>query len=356
MKHLLRIPLLAALLLGLLSCVRETSRGDAFEASFTLETGTVYDGDELILSIRTNRSSFKIVAFSFPLSPDLLAPNTVCNATDGVWTLRERVSVPQSQRGRITLSIEDPTTGEVKEFSALYTAYASTGLTLLVENEVVSSRNLTRGLPTVIGGDDFVFSLHAKAPRLILRDYTCEFNDGTLSEGMELLLEEGVATVRIPSVEASDGFEPRTLSLTLLDPDNGRDTTVTASYVTVSPFVPGASLRDSHLIEGEKATLLLTANRQTFHLTGYTGPDWFVLNGYSPDSPELTLNIDGVAQLGTGPLAVDADGAGELRFELMDADYTRRSVICTVPYTASRISPSAAPLSVSTGASAPLSR
>jgi hypothetical protein len=136
-------------------------------------------------------------------------------------------------------------------------------------------------------------------------------------------------------VEASDGFEPRTLSLTLLDPDTGRDTTVTASYVTASPFVPEVSLSGSHLIEGETVSVLLKANRPLFQLKGYTGPEWFVLGGYSPDSPDVSLNLDGVAALQTLPLAVDASGSGTLRFELLDSEYTCRSVIVDVPYTAS---------------------
>ena len=224
MKHSFSILFSFLICLSMVSCVKETSRGDAFEASFTLDTDTVFDGDEFAFTVKTNRNQFKVVSFEFPLAPELLTPNSTCNASDGIWSLREKIAVPTSQRGRIALAIQDPQTGLVKEFSALYTAYASSGLSLLIENEVVNSKYLTSGLPTVIGGDDFVFSLHSKADRLILKDFDCEFNNGSLSIGKEFHFTDKVASIRIPGIHAEDGFTPRTLSLSLLNPDTGRDT------------------------------------------------------------------------------------------------------------------------------------
>ncbi len=358
MKHPFSIILCITACLSVLSCIKETSRSDAFEASFTLDTDTVYDGDEFGFTVKCNRSQFKIVSFEFPLSPGLLEPNATCSTRDGVWTLRERVSVPQSQRGRLSLSIQDTETGLVKEFSALYTAYASSGLSLLIENEAVSSKMITAGLPTVVGGDDFVFSLRGKAERLIIESFDCEFNDGILSVGGEILLSGGAASFRIPAVSAADDFSPKTLSLTLLNPETGRDTTVTASYVKASRFAPGVTLADSRLIQGETATVRLTANRPLFHLKEYTAPSWFVLKDYSPDAPEVALNIDGYATLVTSPLDIDKNGSGNLNFELFDSEYTRRSVIVSVPYTATvrsapgNVSLSASDLKLCTGETA----
>ena len=348
MKQPVIIILLGILLChSICSCVKETSRGDAFEASFTLDTGTVYDGDEFAFTVKTNRSQFKVVSFDFPLAPGLLAPNTTCIAKDGVWTLREKVSVPSSQRGRVSLSIQDPETGLVKDFSAVYSAYASTGLSLMIENEAVSSKYLTAGLPTVVSGDDFAFSLRSKADRLILKEYDFEFNDGTLAVGKEFRFKDKSFSVRIPNIQAQDSFTPRTLSLSLLNPDTGRDTTLTARYVTAARFTPGVTLVNPTLGEGETARLRLTSNRPLFHLKGYTGPSWFVLKDYYPGSPEVQLNLDGYAFFETEPLAIDRSGSGTLNFELYDSDYTHRSVIVSVPYTAT-VKPAPANVTVST--------
>ena len=301
------LPLLLPLLL---SCVRESSRGDAFEASFTLDTETVYNGDEFAFTIRCNRSSFRILSFEFPLAPGAIQPYTLCPTRDGAWSFRERVSVTESGKGRIALVIEDPDTGLQKEFSADYTAYASTGVNLIIENERVTSKYLPHGLPAVIGGDDFRFTLHGRPQRLILEAFECEFNDSTLVEGMELLLPEGDTTFCIPSVQAGDAFSPRTLSLTFRSLDSGRDTTLSATYVTAAPFVSEATLVDSHLIEGEKGTLRLRANRERFELREYAAPSWFILDGWSADDPGVNLNMEGYAAFTTKALAIDESGAG----------------------------------------------
>ena len=335
MRNLRYFPVFAILVGFMLpSCIKETSRGDAFEASFTLDTETVFDGEEFAFTIRTNRREFKVVSFDFPLCPEMLSPDMTCSTRDGLWTHRENIRVEQSQRGSLRLCIQDPETSLVKEFSAMYTAYASAGLTLLIENEVVSSTNITGGLPTVIAGDDFVFSLHAKTERLILKEFSCEFNDGSLSVGKEILFTGGEARITMPQVETADCFTPKTLSLSLLNPDTGRDTTVTASYVTAERFAPSVSLGSDTLIEGETTSVHLSANRSLFQLTEYTAPSWFVLNGYSPDDPGVSLNMDGVATMETKSLGIDKDGSGDINFELLDSEYTLRSVIISVPYTA----------------------
>ena len=326
------ILLLIPLVLG---CVRETSRGAAFEASFSLETPAVYDGDELSLTIRCNRSEFIMVSFDCPLTPGVLSPLTRCSTRDGAWLFREKVRISESSRGVIRIVIEDPVTGLRKEFSASYSAYASTALNLLIENPVIHSEGIGTALPTVVGGDDFVFTLSGRANHLTVRSFQCEFSDSLLVEGQELLLQGGDTTFRIPAVRAGDGFSPRTLSLMVHNPDNGRDTTLTASYVTAAAFLPEATLEPSRLIEGERTVLRLRANREHFQLKEYAGPSWFALEGWSKDSPDLSLNMEGYVTLHSVPLPVDHDGEGTVRLELFDSGYTLRSIIVPVPYTAS---------------------
>lgn len=334
MKTIRKI-LLLLIPIALLGCVSETSRGDAFEASFTLESPTVYDGDELSLTIRCNRSEFILVSFDCPLTPGLIRPLSRCSTRDGAWQLREKVRIGESSRGVVRIVIEDPLTGLRREFSAPYSAYASTALNLLIENPVIHSEGIGTALPTVVGGDDFLFTLSGKARQLTVRSFQCEFSDSLLTEGQELSLQGGDTTFRIPAVSAVDGFSPRSLSLVVHNPDNGRDTTLTASYVTAAAFVPEASLEPSRLIEGESVTLHLSANREHFQLREYSGPSWFALEGWSKDSPDLSLNMDGYVTLRSVPLAVDSDGEGVLRLELVDSGVTLRSVIVSVPYTAS---------------------
>lgn len=331
MRHLLPILLV---LLPALSCVRESSRGDAFEASFTLDTPTVWDGDEFSFSIRTNRGAFRLMDFSFPLSPRLLETGRLYPVTDGVWTFRERIPVPATRRDRISLTVEDPETGLRKEFSESYTAYASTGVSLEIGNPPVGSECLPEGIPAVVSGDDFVFSLRSRAPRLILSDFDFELNDGTLSIGKEFLFNDNACTVTIPSVSVPDAFTPRTLSLSLLDPDSGRDTTVTAPYLTAGRFAPSVTITPEVLSEGGTATVRLFSNRESFQLRGYSAPSWFTLAGYSPDSPDVTLGPDGTAAFQTGVLRIGSSSSGEIRFDLLDSKVTLRSVLLSVPYTA----------------------
>ena len=317
-----------------LSCIRESSRGDAFEAAFSLDTPTVWDGDELVFSVRTNRGAFRLVEFSFPLSPRLLETGKSYPVTDGAWTYRGRIPVPATQRGRISLTVEDPETGLRKEFSESYTAYASTGVNLEIGNPPVGSECLPEGIPAIISGDDFVLTLRSRAPRLILCDFDFELNDGTLSIGKEFLFTDNACTVTIPSVSVGDAFTPKTLSLCLLDPDSGRDTTVTVPYLTAGRFAPEVTITPEVLSEGGTATVWLTSNRESFELRGYSAPSWFTLEGYSPDSPGVTLGLDGYAAFTTAPLSISSSASGEIRFDLLDSRVTLRSVLLSVPYTA----------------------
>ena len=333
MRKLIIILLILALLP---SCVRESSRSDAFELSFTLDTPTVHDGESFSFTVRSNRERVKVVRFSFPLDEAFVSADSFLEIKDGALTVSRAVSVPASQHGRLEITLEDPETGLRKDFSESYTAYSSAGVSLLIGNEPIRSAMLSSGLPAVVSGDDFLITVRTKAPRLILKDFRSEFNDGTLSIGRELIAEDGEVSLRIPSVSAEDGFTPRTLSLTLLDPDSGKDTTVTAQYVTAAAFAPSASLSPEILLEGALASVTFRSNRETFSLDGYSAPSWFVLKDYSEDRPGMTLGLDGTISLETGALDITEDCSGEILFNLCDSDCTLRKVRLSVPYEARR--------------------
>ena len=314
MSKIIRI-LLCLILSVSLSCVRESSRSDAFELSFTLDTPTVHDGESFSFTVRSNRERVRVVSFSFPLDEAFVSADSFLEIKDGALTVSRAVSVPASQHGRLEITLEDPKTGLRKDFSESYTAYSSAGVSLLI---------------------DFLITVRTKAPRLILKDFRSEFNDGTLSIGRELIAEDGEVSLRIPSVSAEDGFTPRTLSLTLLDPDSGRDTTVTAQYVTAAAFSPTVSLSPGTLVDGTAATVTIRSNRETFSLDGYSAPSWFILKDYSEDRPEMTLGLDGTISLETGALDITEDCSGEILFNLCDSDCTLRKVRLSVPYEACR--------------------
>lgn len=331
MSKIIRI-LLCLILPVSLSCVRESSRGDAFELSFTLDTPTICAGETFSFTVRSNRERVRVVSFSFPLDGSLVREDSYLEMNEGVATVSRAVHVPVTQHGVLSITLEDPETGLRRSFSESYTAYCSAGVSLVIGNAPVSSRYLDGGLPAVVSGDDFLISIRTVVPRLILKDFRSEFNDGTLSVGRELLAEDGMVSLRIPSVTAEDGFTPRTLSLTLLDPESGRDTTVTAQYVTAAAFSPTVSLSPGTLVDGTAATVTIRSNRETFSLDGYSAPSWFILKDYSEDRPELTLSPGGSCILQTGPLSIPGDGSGELLFDLSDSDWTLRRVRVGVPY------------------------
>ena len=116
MSKIIRI-LLCLILSVSLSCVRESSRSDAFELSFTLDTPTVHDGESFSFTVRSNRERVRVVSFSFPLDEAFVSADSFLEIKDGALTVSRAVSVPASQHGRLEITLEDPKTGLRKDFS-----------------------------------------------------------------------------------------------------------------------------------------------------------------------------------------------------------------------------------------------
>lgn len=337
MRHLnIILSAFIATLLTLSSCVKETARGDYFTVDFQLNNSVFYDGDEISFTIRTNRKNLKIVDFIFPIAPNFLTVNSTYQVQDGLWIPKAKVSVPTSQRGRLSIVFQDPTTGAQKEFSAIYTAYASSKVNLIIENEALGINNGWGNrdrYPTIVNGDDFTFTITSKAEKLILKDIRCEFNDGSLRVGDALVFADGSYTHSFKKVLTDDNKNAKTLSLTLNNPETSRDTTILAKYVTMSDFQPKVWLENSVLKPGESASIKVSANHQRFTVA-YTAPEWFVIaNMSSYSATTVDLGFEDTRTFITENLNITTTGSGELKFEFIDSEVTGRSVIRTVKYT-----------------------
>ena len=317
---------------GFTSCVKPAQRGDSFEASFFLNNDVVYDGEEFAFTIETNRNQLKVKSFEFPLAPNMLTPNTYIDISEGIAVFKKKVSVQTSQRGRIALTVEDPVTGLTKEFTAVYTAYASTGISLVIENEVANSSQNPNYLPTVVEGDDFVFTVYSKSERLILKNFQFEYNDGTLKYGQEIDFVDNKKTFVIREVKVYDAFVPKTLSLTFSNPETQRDTTLSSQFITMNKFDPVVKLVDSELVNGQVAQVRISSNRQRFVLVSHDFPKWFEISDLYDDSV-IDLGPTRSKTFVSDELVINSAEGGNLIFELKDVEYTTKKKVIMVPYT-----------------------
>jgi len=318
------------------SCVKTTSRGDNFVAEFQLNTPVFYDGDEVSFTIRTNRSSVKVMAFSFRESPRFIHENETYTVKDGIWTESHAVSVADSHRGKMTVTVADPITGATKDFSAIYTAYSSTGLRIAIANKNIQSTYLKSSLPTIVSGDDFSFSITSKKGKLILKDFDCEFNDGQLMKGKEYDFgndHELDFTMKDASFD-KDGYEkPSRLSLTFSDPETERDTTVYAEYVKVVDFHPEISISPSDIHSQDVVTVSFGGNREKYRFSSLVAPEWFNYGDKLFSGQSITLK-EGVDSYNVETEDITTDEDGTMIFTLYDDDYTKRTALVRVPYRA----------------------
>ena len=123
-SHPFRLILGAALLLGLApSCiVKESSRGDFFEATLELSPRRFFDGDRVTLTLRTNRPGVIVRSLDFPEAAELLEGDRMYPVEGGVLAVSACPSVDESREGTLSLSLEDPLTGAERLLELPYTA------------------------------------------------------------------------------------------------------------------------------------------------------------------------------------------------------------------------------------------
>lgn len=343
MKNIIRLTILMGLaLLASAGCVKHTERGDTFEATFSLTKSSFTDGDEFGFTVTTNRSKVRVLEFDFDLSPDMVKKGDTYSVSDGRWTVTENVVVPTTQRGTVSITIQDPDTGAILSFEEGYTAFQAAGITLLINNNpFTKTANVQSDHPGIVSGDDFTFTVKTNAESLILTDYLFKYNNGILEKGKEYFADEyGKIVFTVPSVEVGvDQFtEAIPLTLTFRDPETNKTTTVTDYYYTALAFNPEVTITPSVFLPGDVATVKITSNRNTFTLLNFSAPEWFKISSIY-GKIVLTLAADGYVTYKTDTIIYDTNTEGEILFSFQDNAYTNRQKVVKVPYTTNAPNP-----------------
>lgn len=340
--------LLALLIATATSCVKETSRSDAFIASFELNTPNIYSGDEFQFTITANHDRFKVTEFSFPLDPTFVTVgDTYTTDSEGRWRPHAVVPIKETCAGEISITIKDETTGSEKKFSAVYHSFKSSPVTLRIENKPLpkATTNIRdTSTPLLVSGEPLDITLKADGiERLSVKEFKCEFDNGSLPEGKDIIFDKnGEFRISFPTSFYSDKFKEETsLSLTLHNVETDRDTTLTASYLKVLPLRCEVSLSSSVITEGDDVTLSFVSNRKTIQIDNIGKPSW--LSNYQlSNGTSLTLNIasgdENVYYTGsflTPSVKITENATGEITLSLKDIEYTGRTILFSIPYSAS---------------------
>lgn len=340
-KHPAIILFTALLLLAANACVKQSHRSDTLDISFKMSSTTFYNGDEFSFTIKSNHKALRVISFDFPLVPSLMKEDKVYDIPSEGLVISAKLSIPKTQKGTFSICIEDVDTGQQKTFESEYTAYTSSNIEIVIENEPAGGSLLRyqyNDVPAVIEGDDFSFIVHSRLKNLTLKNFNCEFNDGQLKGGEEITFNEfGEKRYTFKSVNVDyDAFNKKCeMSLTFHVPETQIDTTVTAEYIRLRKFTPSVTLEPSTLVYNSAASLKFAANRQKIELVSHKEPDWFEYEDSYLKVSDLGENLK--ASINTKPLVIpEGEGDGSLEFEIKDTEYTGRTEKIVVPYTIAR--------------------
>lgn len=343
MKHFLKY--FSAFLVALamvVSCKRPVIEGAEFVAKLEIVSKSVGHGEDFTFKVYSNMKSFKITKFDCPFETSEIEPGMTFSVSELGYYLFTIKNVKVSESGHHTLSmtVVEPVSGLACDLSEDFNAYTSSNISLVIENERAAGSKFSDKSygPAVIGGDDFVFTVRSRSERLLLKSYTCEFNDGQLFEGEEFVFDElGEKRITMESVDVDmDAFnEKHVLSMTFYNLDSKRDTTVTAEYICLRKFEPTVTLEPSSLVYNGTASLKFAANRQNVELVSDKEPAWFKFADGRLRITDLGENLKLIVK--TQPLVIpEGEGDGSLEFEIKDAEYTGRTEKVVVPYKIAR--------------------
>ena len=352
-RHLL-CALLAAIPAVFGGCNPEVVSSDTFEASFKVVSKTFHGGEDFVFRVYSNHDRVILTKYDCEFASDAVILNKEYSVTDGFCEFREKaVTVDDAHRGRISVTVKDPDTGATMSFSDVYEAYLAFDNYLRIENSVVNSSKVLDGYPCVIGGDDFVFTVHSNLSKLTLKDFVCEFNDGQLVKGKEYAFNErGDLTFTMKKVKVTaDRYEtPQVLSLKFLDALSGEDIVLEAGYVTLQDFKPGLTISPSKVTDGGDFKFRITSNRKNAQMTSLS---------FNPSSDESTfrpsdlygnttiqMNADGYKEYTATDIIVGSTHNGKLTISLRDHEYTGREVTLSASYSAS-VKPGASNITLS---------
>lgn len=333
-KRALIIAFVVTLPLMAPSCIKHVSYGDPFVASFVLNTKTFFDGDEFSFTVKSNHENLRVVDFSFPLQPELVKVGQVYSAKGGEWTVSKAVSVEDNRRGKLSISVEDVSTGEVLSFTETFTAYRRTKVSIEILNPALKRTGYVDDeFPTIIDGDDFKIRIRSSIERIRLTAFKCALNDGTLKEGTEYEPNsDGEVFITIPTVTVtSDNLKtPYTLSMTFEDPDTGETTVAEAYFYTCLRFNVSAEITPNVIHNGDDLVLTISSNRDKFRYNSSTKLPWF--NPLIPTSVALTA--DKVYTVSIPSVNITSSSEGDISFSFTDDQYTSEEKIVKLHYVA----------------------
>ena len=338
MKKLIHILALVSSLIVLIpSCVKTSTRGNNFECDFKLNTPVFYDGENVSFTVKTNRDAIKVVAFEFRESPSFVTKDVTYSTSDGIWTPSHPVHVSETRRGKLSISLQDPVTGKVVDFSDTYTAYAMTKASLVIGNDPIEKLG---ELPAVVGNDPFIFTVQSSTEKLILKDYVCEFNDGQLQKGREYTFgSDGYLRFKMehPDVLADAIEKPATLSLTFTNPETEKDTLMSAKYIKVKRFKVNASISPSSFQTGDKVRIRLNGNREKFQIENVIIPWAKDLPFGLSNGQTVELNAENYKDFEEESIQIDNYGSDRIVMQFKDTQYSQRDTIVYMDYTAKQV-------------------
>lgn len=319
-----------AFTLSLIGCRKPVTPPSLSEMSFELETKEVRDGEDFAFIVYSNHPKLRITEFSCPLAPKMVTLDKEYDVTDGRVRFSQKVSVKETNRGRLSLTVEDVATGATKSFSAVYTTIGTSTVSLSLENVPITSPQLQYGYPVIVSGDDVVLTFYSSEESLILEDFSFEFNDGSFVKGnpVEFVSDGSVymKEFRFPAItfekESPDFAVPSKMSFRFHDETTGEDIeTEPVSYLKVFPLEVHGTIEPEVVIDGQPVTVkIISDNRKTFTVTGYEGEIKFS----DFDNSTTKKTSTGVLTFSTDEASVKTDHDGELVFYVEDSEYTLR--------------------------------
>ena len=332
--------LMGAMLAAFPACEPEVVTSDTFTPEFRLLTDNFHGGDDFVFRVYSNHSSVVISKYECEYGADVVVPGRTYQVQDGFVEFRDKaVTVDETHRGRIRLTVKDPDTGATQDFQGTYTAYVAFDNYLDITNEAATGSKINSYLPCVVGGDDFTFTVHSNLEKLTLKDYICEFPSSVLQKGKEYKFDNrGELTLKITKVSVTeDRYEtPLTLSLTFVDPVSNEEIVITDEYVRLRKFTPSLTVVTKNVIDGDDFTYRLQSNRKKVNVTDLTMNPTSDVNDFGLQKPStIEVNSDGIYESTVSRITVNESHGGTLKLTVKDVEYTGREATVSAAYTAS---------------------
>ena len=338
--------LLASLSVILLSgsCRRQSIDITLFSASLEMVTPNVYDGDDLVFNVKATKFPFIVTRFSCGFDyGDAIELNTRYQETSsGIHQFTiPSVSVPASQRRKIEMTVEDPSTGKSLDLSAYYTAHQSTDVSAYVDLPEAAGTSVAGiGAPAVIEGEGVPLVFRSKAEALTLVDHVCEFDtEGVFEDGMEIRFDsKGEWRCVLPAAAITQDVTSykSAMSFTFEPADgqgDGKQVEAVAEYIKlVSPKAEITSIT-SEIIQGETFSCEISSNRKDVKLSKVSSTCKELNSASGALASDVFDNIDadvlqfpenGRLSFERSGIAVEKDESHTVTFTFIDTGYTGR--------------------------------